>query len=332
MNKIDIKVIPKILVIILVILTVIYTYIHFSKNDIITKNIQDIAENIEYNYKNPVVPEGFQKVDTETAKWNNLTTDYNKGLVIQDEFENQFVWVPVKNIANFKKDYSFKSIYSADSTNTSDLYLPENVKEIETIKKYGGFYIGRYESMFDYNSGNIRVAVKKSLKATDTIDWSNKKNQEYTSYLWNYITFYDAKKYSELMAKSYDYNTEKVLTNLVTGTQWDTTINWIKATNNIKDDSVWGNYIDSSEKAKIDGSGKIQISGYSKSWCKNNIYDMAGNLWEWTNETYTTSDSGISRGASYIFSGKEYGAGYRTYNESDSTYARIGFRVALYIK
>lgn len=328
----------KIIVIVLLLLDIMYIFLN-NKSININNIIKDInkkdnaIENKQYSYNNPFVPDGFTRVNTSSASWKNIDKSYNKGLVIEDNFKNQFVWVPVDlKLTKFQKDFLLPSIYNANADNTKDLETEKINEQNESIKKYGGFYISRYESCFDYNDSNIRVAAKESKKATDTTDWSNSRTQEYDGYLWNYITFKEAQKYSENMAKSYGYNQEQVETCLVSGTQWDTTINWINENNNLTSNQ-YGNYINSDANAKIDDYGKIHVSGYSNNWCINNIYDMAGNLWEWTDEKYSEAeDEYVSRGGSYIYDGSVYTIGYRTYNNGSKTYARIGFRTSLILK
>ena len=71
-------------IIILVILTIIIFIIHNSEN--------------KYQYNNPIIPEGFHKLETETASWNienGVPKGWNNGLVIEDNRGNQFVWIPV---------------------------------------------------------------------------------------------------------------------------------------------------------------------------------------------------------------------------------------------
>ena len=62
-------------------------------------------------YNSPVIPEGFHSVDTETAKWNKLEDGsiegWNSGLVIEDNIENQFVWIPVN--LDFPEDVVYRA-------------------------------------------------------------------------------------------------------------------------------------------------------------------------------------------------------------------------------
>lgn len=336
-NDLKSKIVIDITIIVSIIFILIILNQYIFKINIKVNTAENKNSNVALNKKayNPIVPDGFKKVDTANAKWESSSTDYNKGLVIEDDYGNQFVWVPVDNVnVSFKKNYNFESIYKPSSINTTNDLLPDGIaSEKDSIDKYGGFYVGRYESSFDYNGGNIRAAVKKSADATDFKDWSDSRNEFYNGYLWNYITYNDAKKYAELLPESYGYDTSKVISNLVTGTEWDTLMQWVKYSNKFDSDdsSSYGNYSDSSGNAKISNSGYIHISGYSDNWSINNIYDIAGNLWEWTSELYMDSDN-VTRSGSYIYSGKNYPASFRNYNDGTNNYARIGFRIALYIK
>ena len=74
-------------------------------NNILIDNNQ-INDNIQVEkvstYNNPIVPEGFKKVETDFASWkleSGIPKGWNKGLVIEDDIGNQFVWVPV-NLEN----------------------------------------------------------------------------------------------------------------------------------------------------------------------------------------------------------------------------------------
>lgn len=61
----------------------------------------------------------------------------------------------------------------------------------------------------------------------------------------------------------------------------------------------------------------------------NNIYDMAGNLSEWTDEKY--NDKYIVRGGFYHDNGEEKNICNRQ-PEDNKSYVNVGFRVVLYIK
>ena len=72
----------------------------------------------------------------------------------------------------------------------------------------------------------------------------------------------------------------------------------------------------------------------------NNIYDMAGNMWEWTTETgkHDSKDTdatnyAVFRGGSFGWNGSDYPVSGRAGYNSASVYAfDVGFRVVLYIQ
>ncbi len=291
-----------------------------------------------FTYNNPVIPAGFVAVNTFDAIWNNLSIDYDKGLVIQDASGNQFVWVPVKDGVGINGAYPVGDITTVQYkkwcttavpyTSTSDDTLPSgfNVSSITTT--YKGFYIARYESAFDYNGGNIRAASKKSSNKTTEI-WT--RDFDHTGYLWNYVNYTDSKAYAESMDTSYSYDTTKVRTNLINGTQWDTVMKWIQNSGmSVTDSREWGNFNDSRLTADISGHGSLQISGFSYYWKSKNIYDLSGNICEWNSEV-TMYSTYINRAGDFVSSGSAVPAAYRNDYLNYYNHQALGFRVGLYI-
>jgi Tfp pilus assembly protein PilE len=290
-----------------------------------------------FAYNNPVIPAGFVAVNTTAANWNNLSTSYDSGLVIQDIAGNQFIWVPIDGTTiKYEKIFSFPSYYGATTSNTIDDTLPSGY-----VAPTYGFYIARYESSFDYNSGNVRAASKKSTGVLKT-DWSTLRDEAHSGYLWNWINCSDAKKYSESMASvtnGYNYDTTKVGTNLITGQQWDAVMKWIQNTgNNVTTDSTsWGNYRNATFTYELPTAGTKAVNsstllntGAAKRNMVKNIYDLAGNSCEWTSEIYAAYP--IARGGHYYSTGSEYPAAYRGNYGSTMCDPAFAFRVVLYVK
>jgi len=281
------------------------------------------------SYSNPIVPKGFKAIN-DGAAW---PTDWDKGLVIEDASGNQFVWVPVDGTNVPYAKWCTSGIEYNDS-NISDDTLPSGFSVVNLTTTYKGFYIARYEAMFDYNGGSIRAASKKSLNKTQS-DWSATRNATYTGYLWNFISYNNAKTYAENMDTSYGYDISKVGTNLITGAQWDTTMKWIQnssPTINVATDSrTWGNYSDSMAPANV-GNGSLQISGFSDFWKSKNIYDLAGNAAEVTNEVILNTNYSLFRGGSYDYNGSTSPASNRNFNPFEyNVVYKQSFRTALYI-
>ena len=150
--------------------------------------------------------------------------------------------------------------------------VAEYTATYNSIKTYGGFYIGRYELTGTVDNPSVQ---KKQIVLTNQ-NWYNFKK-----------------------ACTNIVSTEYAQTTMVYGNQWDEVMSWLKATvfkdNPDKvdtDSSSWGNYsnyntangYEEGNEAYIEEAGSKQVSGYSKYWQANNIYDLAGNYIEWTQE------------------------------------------------
>ena len=180
--------------------------------------------------------------------------------------------------------------------------------------------------MFDYNGGSIRVASKKSTNKT-TSSWN--RDSAHTGYLFNFVNYADSKTYAENMDTSYGYDTTKVGTNLITGAEWDTAMKWIQNSGkSVIDSRAWGNHSDSISPANV-GNNTLQISGYSNNWKAKNIYDLAGNTWEWTNEIHISYR--VIRGGGYSDSGSTYPAASRWFGDVSGVYYYMSFRTVLYV-
>ena len=307
-----------------------------------------------FSYNNPVVPAGFSAVNTNDAKWSKLSTDYNKGLVIMDPKGNQFVWVPVDGTTVTYAKWCTNGSSSSDKTDDT---LPTGISNEQTqIDTYKGFYVGRYESGLDVDLGS---ASQKNANSTHRNKNTINPIIVEGASPWNYIDYTYSKQNAERM-----YSNNAVQSGLLTGTQWDTTMRFIKDVgekngieDNVNENSKgWGNYKDS---VRTLDRYKMLSTNYGASWTAQtpasgetypkttnnssqllrtgsstetkvlNISDMAGNLWEWTNEC--SSSVRMGRGGSYDYLASR-SAGYRDDNSVYNTTNLIGFRVVLYVK
>ena len=81
------------------------------------------------------------------------------------------------------------------------------------------------------------------------------------------------------------------------------------------------------------GSSKeiLLSTGASDTFSKQGIYDLAGNVWEWTLEytTYSSNPCAV-RGGSYNNGGSDCPAAYRNCGYTTSYADYLGFRLSLY--
>ena len=197
----------------------------------------------------------------------------------------------------------FANMMASEYTDNAD--TPEATVTLykNSVNKYGGFYIARYEA----GSANTRTS---SSGTTDTVlSQANK-------YPYNYIN------QTESITKAATMNNGKanVTAGLVNGAAWDRTLNWLEETNAVTraelfDSTSWGNYSNSkfsftgkystnygvnfndapTSTEKPENSDYLLGTGVTDYTNKNNIYDFAGNCWEWTTES-ASSDNRVYRG------------------------------------
>lgn len=283
------------------------------------------------------IPEGY--IVSENSDENIV----NKGLVISDSRGNEYVWISctvdsssnklqykrtewgvekdgTDNSRAIKDELTLKDIDVTYSKTDTDNGINEEIsKEIvaqinaekESIKKYGGYYIGRYEVGKD----NKTAVIKAEQEPYVNIKWS--------------------KAYE--LAKGIGGG-EGATTYLCSSYSWDTAINFIQNTTgkNYATSIIGFNGNWKSQEVK-DSSGKVikpvntaqrLNTGLTTALC--NIYDMGGNVGEFTTELNPgTSDTVVLRGGSYYNSNP---AGYRWDDDSGYASSNYGFRATLFLK
>ena len=250
------------------------------------------------------IPEGY--IVSENSDENIV----NKGLVISDSRGNEYVWISctvdsssnklqykrtewgvekdgTDNSRAIKDELTLKDIDVTYSKTDTDNGINEEIsKEIvaqinaekESIKKYGGYYIGRYEVGKD----NKTAVIKAEQEPYVNIKWS--------------------KAYE--LAKGIGGG-EGATTYLCSSYSWDTAINFIQNTTgkNYATSIIGFNGNWKSQEVK-DSSGKVikpvntaqrLNTGLTTALC--NIYDMGGNVGEFTTELNPgTSETVVLRG------------------------------------
>lgn len=283
------------------------------------------------------IPEGY--IVSENSDENIV----NKGLVISDSRGNEYVWISctvdsssnklqykrtewgvekdgTDNSRAIKDELTLKDIDVTYSKTDTDNGINEEIsKEIvaqinaekESIKKYGGYYIGRYEVGKD----NKTAVIKAEQEPYVNIKWS--------------------KAYE--LAKGIGGG-EGATTYLCSSYSWDTAINFIQNTTgkNYATSIIGFNGNWKSQEVK-DSSGKVikpvntaqrLNTGLTTALC--NIYDMGGNVGEFTTELNPgTSETVVLRGGYY---NGDIPAGYRWDGNSGSAYSNYGFRATLFLK
>ena len=190
----------------------------------------------------------------------------------------------------------YDDILGFDSTKAMAESFAEEYKAMsDSIKKYKGFYIGRYEL-----SGSVEAPTEKAGASLTDQNWYN---------------LYKA-------CKNVVTGKENVKSTMIYGVQWDAVCDWLEQSrfNTNTDSSSWGNY---NTGSKID-------TGSNSTYEANGIFDLAGNCWEWTQEAHSTV-SRVRRGGRYIDSGSSYPASVRYHIGPYNSYSYLSSRATLYM-
>ncbi len=278
--------------------------------------------------------------------------DISEGLVISDDpsdtevdFENriakgnQFVWVPILDINDFKTIggyYGGNQQEPDDEPYSTNEYTTEEIEYREmkqSVGIYHGFYIGRYETGKD-NNGN--AIIKKGVTVDYNVKWGNSMTD---------LT-------GGIVEKSRNFIKDKDIggiTTLCYGVQYDNTLRFIDPNYNqfSKDSRKQGWYSDNYNSVATGNTetnpsrvaGKDLIYKDNPTLIANkqkNIYDLAGNVYEWTMETNKASNKRVYRGGAYNNEGDRIPSSARD-SSYDLTGSHIrgddvGFRICLYIK
>lgn len=249
-------------------------------------------------YYNPYIPRGFK----------HTVGNIENGFVIQDVTSgktkyNEFVWVPIDddNVKFMKTDFgigsiaTFQNVYVDEKNAFEETNVLDSAIE-ESVKKYGGFYVSRYEISLD-----VLTSTPKSVK--NAISWTGQKD--------------DALKHANSMYE----NNDDCKSTLITAKAYDSLVNWIALNYDVTTKSAnssLGNF----------SSTKIN-TGSNEAYVMNNIYDLTGNVAEFTTETYKKNP--VFRGGYYGSTSEYKVMSVRSCNSVESN-ALVGIRAILYIK
>lgn len=172
---------------------------------------------------------------------------------------------------------------------------------IESVKKYGGFYIGRYESSLINNTTRVIAGATSLYNDSAENNW--------------YGLYARQKRFAS------DNSLTSVGSSMIWGSQYDAMMNWM-ITRNIDVTSITLTTPEGITTSK----NTARITGTAQSDKLNNIFDLLGNSLEWSLEA---GSSRINRGGYYDHS---LTPSNRTVFNPTSTDSSCSSRPTLYVK
>lgn len=264
---------------------------------------------------------------------------------------NQYVWIPCTEeeykrtewgveadgspaSRAFKDETELASVTPSDFDNGNGIKndtLNEIVKQISSeknsVKKYGGFYIGRYEVGED----NVITQYKEpsaSLKWSEA--YTNAKNIDVGSASVSYLS----SSYARDTALNFIQNNSEFKTYASSRSNGS---NGADINENWQDKSV--KYTDAKGVSKTKAAGTATRLQTGVTTAKCNIYDMGGNVAEFTTElnplTNGDNDATVVLRGGYYWGADVWvtsPAGYRCDTHSGRAHVSKGFRATLFIQ
>ena len=302
----------------------------------------------------PVMAEEFT---TEFVRGSYNNTSYSNVLGTSNEY-----WEVELDDLNMPKSIQSDMTYMSQNT------LSEVQAMYASVKKYGGFYVARYEAGLDEQRTDSDFENDVIITGSKV---HSKMNQiPYVNLLWADEALMNSENGGilEIARSIYPKSnvSHGVVSTLIYGVQWDMIMKWwldTEAVGSVTNSVAYGNYKnhvisagDLNEGAKYtedyEGTYEECASNFSKDsktmYCLstgalkaakvNNIYDMAGNVNEWTMESYSTK-SRVYRGGTFMHNGASWDSSpFPVSKRSASTISTTtiagatGIRIALYIK
>ena len=258
----------------------------------------------------------------------------------------------------YRGSTSYSDTYAADDKNLgwfADATAYNNLKNsmLKSVYENGGFYVGRYEAGIETTGTNRTSNTEKSSDGKYTIEGMPTPVTKADAYPYTYVTRTQAQNLASKV------NAGTKTSSLMFGVQWDlvlafmskdtTKVNQENLKELISDSKTIGNYNNNlwtikNANAQYLSSGKfvqcpnpfkkesnsdiLLTTGADSSFSVQNIYDIAGNVWEWTLEK-TSFGPCVRRGGGYSNTGSFGPAAIRS-GDGTGISGGVGIRVSLF--
>ena len=302
-------------------------------------------------------------VEVPTTIYDNTTYNNNGA----NKPKNADEWEKIRDcLKAYTVDYSNSSYKDTNTDGTT--YSNDYKNMLKSVYTNGGFWIGRYEAGLEGDtprtsyteiSASDKAVIKPNMYPYNYVkrdeaqilaqkmDYGDCKGSLIFGIQWDLALKYIEEKTVETVEEA---NKDKVRTDIkrkltskstTIGNYYnsDFTLNRGKFAkyNELSD---WKAYNSEEEPTLVTGSQKqaqssksdaiLLTTGATEATNLQNIYDIAGNVWEWTLEFCNTSSPCIGRGGSYNISGSSDPAKNHNYSGTGDCDNLVGFRIGLW--
>ena len=300
-------------------------------------------------------------VEVPTTIYDN--TEYNSSGAKKPQNSEDYT-----NIEACLKEYTANYANSSYS-DTNSSFTEQYQAMLKSVYTNGGFWIGRYEAGLEEGkdprtsyvaiSASDKLVVKPNMYPYNWItrdeaqilaqkmDYGDCKGSLIFGIQWDLTLKYIEEKTVELAEEANKDTVRADIKNKLTSksTEIGNYYNSAFILNRGKfakngELSDWKAYNSEEKPTLVTGSKKEEQSSYengillttgaTEATSLQNIYDIAGNVYEWTLEFHGTGHPCVNRGGSYSGSGSHYPAENRYSGGTSSYYDDIGFRVGLW--
>ena len=269
----------------------------------------------------------------------------------------------------YRESTSFTDTWYADDKNEGWLseteYAVLKNSMLKSVYENGGFYVGRYEAGIGTNRTSIESQVNGKYPVPTTAPVSKADAYPYTyvtrtqaqnlasnvnsgtktsslmfGVQWDLVLAFMSKDTAKITSTDDLTSNSTKIGNYSDSTfqlsqtgKYATMSNWSLSSTWNPTTTSTTNFVDSSRNKiaqSSDGNGILVTTGTSEKNKVMNIYDVAGNVWEWTLEKTSKNDPCASRGGGFSNTGTNYPTACRCDVGIDYSNNRIGFRVSLF--
>ncbi len=255
---------------------------------------------------------GNEWVWIEVPKSIYTNTEYNGGTEPSSSTDYAKIESVMQEYAKDYRESAYEDIWYSEEQHgftSADDYNDHKNSMLKSVYENGGFYIGKYEVGIKediYRAYGNEYQIEHPTKGYTPVIQEDK-------YVYNWVRCNQAQELSNSLA------TGGRTSSLMFGIQWDLVLKHIenkkgKTQDELKTKSTeWGNYLDaifnitkgkySEDKGetfedvgeegyqKAEGDDVLLTTGATTRNSTLNIYDLVGNIYEWTLEQYTSRPS-----------------------------------------